>query len=104
MILDKNDFEAWMKRLWEKLDGMEQKMNGKEKVRQKINGETLLDNQDLCFMLNVSKRTLQRFRSSGQLSAYRINQKLYYLESEVLAFIKEHLKPAGKAKKAIQNG
>jgi hypothetical protein len=58
----------------------------------KIDGETLLDNQDLCFMFNVSKRTLQRFRSSGFLPYIRINQKLYYLESDVLQFIREHLK------------
>jgi hypothetical protein len=52
--------------------------------RHKIVCETLLDNQDLCFMLNVSKHTLQRFRSSGFLPYRWINQKLYYLESDVI--------------------
>jgi len=94
MFIERNDFEAWMKRIWEKLEGMESKIAGKEKERQKLNGEALLDNQDLCFMLNVSKRTLQRFRMSGRLPSHRINNKPYYLESEVMKFIKEHLKPA----------
>jgi predicted site-specific integrase-resolvase len=62
------------------------------KERYKIDGERLLNNQDLCFMLNVNKRTLQRFRASGFLPYKSINQKLYYLESDVLKFIKEHLK------------
>jgi hypothetical protein len=97
MYIDRDDFDAWMRRIWDKLNSMEHRIAGREKERQKINGETLLDNQDLCFMLNVSKRTLQRFRLSGRLPSHRINNKPYYLESEVLAFIKEHLKPtAGK--------
>jgi hypothetical protein len=41
-------------------------------------------------MLNVSKRTLQRYRSLGWLSFRRIDQKTYYLQSEVEKFIKEH--------------
>jgi hypothetical protein len=93
MFIYNNDFELWMKRIWEKLESLETKITGKEKERHKIDGETLLDNQDLCFMLNVSKRTLQRYRSSGFLPYKRITQKLYYLESDVLKFIKEHLKP-----------
>jgi hypothetical protein len=96
MFIYDSDFESWMKRIWEKLESLETKITGKEKERYKINGETLLDNQDLCFMLNVSKRTLQRFRSSGFLPYKRINQKLYYLESDVLQFIREHLKRGNK--------
>jgi hypothetical protein len=87
-----------MKRICDKLESIETKINGKTKTRRTIDGETLLDNQDLCFMLNVSKRTLQRFRTSGFLPYKRINQKLYYLESDVLKFIKEHLKPVNKQK------
>jgi hypothetical protein len=88
-----------MKRIWDKLENLESKINGKEKVRHKIDGETLLDNQDLCFMLSVSKRSLQRFRTSGVLPYKRINQKVYYLESDVLQFIREHLKQGNKLKK-----
>jgi hypothetical protein len=99
MYIDDKDFEAWMRLILEKLKDLETKMNEKgKKVRYTVDGETLLDNQDLCFMLNVNKRTLQRFRSSGFLPYKRINQKLYYLESDVLKFIKEHLKPGGNSK------
>ena len=38
-----------------------------EKERRKYKGELLLDNQDLCFMLKMSKRTLQRYSSLGWL-------------------------------------
>jgi hypothetical protein len=96
--MDDKYFEMWMNRILEKLEELEIKITGKEKVRHTVDGETLLDNQDLCFMLNVSKRTLQRFRSSGNLPYKRINQKLYYLESDVLRFIREHLKQGNKSK------
>jgi hypothetical protein len=96
MFIDKNDFEAWMKRLLEKLERLEDHIGKKGKVRQPIDGELLLDNQDLCLMLNVSKRTLQRFRSSGLLPFRRIDQKTFYFESDVVQFVREHLKPVGK--------
>jgi hypothetical protein len=96
--MDNNDFYSWIQRILDKLKEIEDKLDEKKKVRHKIDGETLLDNQDLCFMLNISKRTLQRFRSSGFLPYKRISQKLYYLESDVLKFIDGHLKPGKKQK------
>lgn len=90
MFIDKNDFEAWMKRIMDRFDMLESRITKKEKARHRLNGELLLDNQDLCFMLNISKRTLQRYRSLGQLPFKRIEQKTYYLESDVHTFIREH--------------
>jgi hypothetical protein len=98
MYIENDDFYSWIQRILDKLKEIEDKLGEKEKVRHKIDGETLLDNQDLCFMLSISKRTLQRFRTSGFLPYKRINQKLYYLESDVLQFIREHLKPGKKQK------
>jgi hypothetical protein len=93
MFINKEEFDAWMKRIWSKLEDLENKIGKKEKVRHTVDGELLLDNQDLCIMFNCSKRTLQRFRSSGFLPYKCIDQKLYYLESDVQQFIKAHLKP-----------
>jgi hypothetical protein len=53
-------------------------------------GDMLLDNFDLCKMLNVSKRTLQRYRSSGELPFTMIYHKTYYKESDVVKFIETH--------------
>ena len=100
MFIDKNNFEAWMQRIIERFDRLESRIDKPEKSCHTINGEKLLDNQDLCFMLNCSKRTLQRFRVAGLLPCRRINQKTYYLESEVLKFVREYLqKPKGEAGK-----
>ena len=91
MYLDSKDFENWMRRIMERLDRLESNLNKPEKQQKTINGEKLLDNQDLCLLLNCSKRTLQRFRVSGKLPCKRINQKTYYLESDVMNFIRVHL-------------
>ena len=100
MLLEKNNFEEWMRRIMERLDRLENSMNKPEKQKLVINGEKLLDNTDLCFMLNCSKRTLQRFRVAGLLPCKRINQKTYYLETDVIKFIQENLNsPKGKSGK-----
>lgn len=61
------------------------------KARNILNGERLYDNQDLCLMLKLSKRSLQRYRSLGLLKYIQIGQKSLYYESDVKTFIKEHL-------------
>jgi hypothetical protein len=62
-------------------------------------GEGLMDNTDLCRMLNVSKRTLQRYRRSGELPFSMIYHKTYYKESDVVAFVEKHLSKFGKTRK-----
>jgi len=56
-----------------------------------LNGGRLYDNQDLCMMLQVSKRSLQRYRSIGILPYMMLRQKTYYKESDVERFLSEHL-------------
>lgn len=61
-----------------------------------LNGERLYDNQDLCLMLQVSKRSLQRYRSIGILPYLMLRQKSYYKESDVEKFLSEHLDEINK--------
>ena len=49
--------------------------------------DTMLDNQDVCEWLHVSKRTLQRYRSSGDLPYSKNGNKTYYLKSDVKDFL-----------------
>jgi hypothetical protein len=103
MILEKEYFESWMKRFMERFDILEKRNMSlanstkcTEKVQHTYNGELLLDNYDLCKMLNVGKRSLQRYRSLGWLPYKQIDQKIYYLESEVEKFITEHFETRRK--------
>jgi len=64
MYINNEDFEKWMQKLSKKLSEIGQDLKtliNTDKVFDK--DEKLLDNQDLAFLLKVSKRTLQRYRS-----------------------------------------
>lgn len=70
--LDKETFEAYMERLLEQVEKVVGALDKKDKKPQNyLNGERLYDNQDICLLLNVSKRTLQRYRDNIILSCIR---------------------------------
>ncbi|WP_085536625.1 helix-turn-helix domain-containing protein [Massilibacteroides vaginae] len=100
MYIDKENFEAWMERILDRLDKQDKKLDKMSQRRNMLDGELLFDNQDLCQLLNVSKRTLQRYRSSGELPFQTVYHKTYYKESDVHIFIRENFnKKRGNNKK-----
>lgn len=106
-LLDTDIFELWMQKIMERFDQNERllsSLTGKEfKEVKYLNGERLLDNQDLCELLNTSKRSVQRYRSSGTLKYQMLWHKVYYKESDVQEFLKTHFEEFGheKEKKTI---
>jgi hypothetical protein len=42
-----------------------------------------LDNQEVCLILHISKRTLQTYRDNGTLPYSQINHKMYYKLEDV---------------------
>lgn len=90
-FLDKDTFEQWMGRIMERFDRSDKIIAtlANKKINT-IDGEELLDNFDLCAMMHVSKRTLQRYRSSGLLPYQMILHKTYYKQSDVQTFMREH--------------
>ena len=90
MFIDKEYFESWMQRLNSKLDEVVNKLDDSGEEVPLLDGEKLLDNYDVCRMLNVSKRTLQRYRSLGELPYQMIYHKTFYKESDVMKFIETH--------------
>ncbi len=92
MFIDKEQFDNWMRRIMERLDAIEQLYSPTAPEPRTLmpDGEELLDNTDLCHMLNVSKRTLQRYRSLGDLPFSMIYHKTYYKKSDVVNFIEKH--------------
>ena len=95
MILDTETFELWMSKIMERFDRHERMLctlTGKEiKEAMYVDGERLLDNQDLCQLLQTSKQSVQRYRSSGMLRYRKLRHKTYYTESDVQEFLKKHL-------------
>lgn len=89
MYISKEDFEAWMERIMYRFDKQDKTLDKMSKKRNMLEGEVLFDNQDLCQLLHVSKRTIQRYRSTGDLPFHKVHQKTYYKESDVHTFIRE---------------
>lgn len=89
MNIDRMEFLSWMERVMERFDLMSEHIKELEKKRGSVDGEELLDNQDLLQMLKISTRSLQRYRSSGRLPYYTISGKIYYKLSDVHQFIRE---------------
>lgn len=58
-----------------------------------------LDNQEVCLMMNITKRTLQTYKDKGLLSYSRLNRKNYYKLSDVQALLE-----AGQPYKADEDG
>ena len=99
-LLTRNNFESWMRKLMERLDRQDELLlslqpsgkapNPMERIR-------MFDNQDLCMLLQISKRTLQRYRSIGALPYKTLGKKTYYSEEDVLTFLSGHVKDFKKA-------
>jgi hypothetical protein len=86
--------ERIVERIMERFDRLENKIDKQDEQAkaQTVDGERLYDNQDMCLLLNICKRTLQRYRTLGWLPYKRIDQKAYYTESDVKKFIEERAK------------
>ncbi len=99
MYIDKENFEAWMERIMTRFDKQDRTLDKMNQQQNMLDGERLYDNQDLCQLLHVSKRTLQRYRSIGELPFQMIYHKTYYKESDVHTFIRENFNKKRGSKK-----
>lgn len=46
-----------------------------------------LDNENVCRLLGISKRTLQTYRDNGTLPYSQINHKMFYKASDIEALL-----------------
>lgn len=92
MNIERTEFIAWMDKLMERFDIMKEQMAAHRSKFLEVDGEQLLDNQDVLQILKISSRSLQRYRTDKKLPYYTISGKLYYKLSDVHQFIRESLK------------
>ena len=76
--IEARTFEAMMIRF----DALERKMNSLHSEQDK-GLKKWLDNQDVCLILNISKRTLQTYRDNGTVAYCQINHKIYYKPDDI---------------------
>lgn len=89
MYLDKFRVEEMYKKIMERFDKVDEKLDMKAQVVHPLDGDKLLDNQDMCFLLGVCKRTMARYRQKKLVAFYKIDRKIFYKASEVQAFLKK---------------
>lgn len=97
-FLDRKTFEDCMRQVFNRLDrqqemlaSMQEDKKEKPPLTEMLEDDTM-DNQDVCMLLHVSKRTLQRYRSDGLLPYRMHRHKTYYRKSDVEMFITTHMK------------
>lgn len=89
MNVNRLEFISWMERLIIRLDTLNQNIGKLQLQTLNVDGEELLDNQDVMQILKVSNRSLQRYRSMKKLPYYRIKGKVYYKLSDVQQFLRD---------------
>ena len=97
MELDRETFERTMAAVTERLDRQEQMIRllvDELKERHSegklyIRGERMYDSKELERMLLMGKRTLQRYRTTGELPYLKLHRNAYYRESDVVRLITE---------------
>ncbi|MGL5684002.1 MAG: helix-turn-helix domain-containing protein [Marinifilaceae bacterium] len=90
MYIDNEDFEKWMEKLSKRLKEISQDIKSLINTNNVLDeNEKILDNQDMAFLLKMSYRPLQRYRSSNTLPYFKIGQKIYYRASDIRAFVHE---------------
>ena len=95
-LLTRNNFEGWMQKILDRLDRQDELLLAIKTQGQQppslSEGIRLFDNQALCLLLQICKRTLQRYRSEGALAYKTLGKKTYYSETDVLDFLSKHVK------------
>ena len=87
-----------------RMDKVEKKIDQMIKIKDALDGDKLLDNQDMCLLLGITKHSLARYRSKKLIRYYQIDRKVFYKASEVQEFLKtrgkepEQEKPPDKEK------
>lgn len=78
---------------------LEMTENATKKYTPIFKKEQWLDNQEVCLMMNISKRTLQTYKDKGLLPFSRLSRKNYYKHSDMQALLE-----AGQPYNIISNG
>jgi hypothetical protein len=80
--------EELRKLIVSRFNEVEKKLDRMSKIKEAMEGDKLLDNQDLCLLLGITKRSLARYRQKKLIRYYQIDRKTYYKASEVQEFLK----------------
>lgn len=81
--------QMMLMQIMERFDRIDRSLERMNKLKECLEGDTLLDNYDLCQLLGITKRTLARYRQKKYVTYYMIDGRTYYKASEVEAFLNQ---------------
>ena len=90
--LESSENKSEFQQIIEKLEKIETAINRISGQKESQIKEKLLDNSDMCLLLGVTKRTIQRYRQKGVVPYYMMHGKSYYKASEVQECLKRIMK------------
>lgn len=91
MYIDNEILERMIITIVEGFDRIEKKLDRMNRLKECLDGDTLLDNCDLAQLLGVTQRTIARYREKGLICYYQTdeNGKNYYRSSEIQEFLRQ---------------
>jgi excisionase family DNA binding protein len=78
----------------DKLDSLEKKVETFYQKNASPLEDKWLDNQDVCQLLHISKRTLQQYRTNKVLPFSQVGSKIYYKASDINEYLRKHYSEA----------
>ena len=79
--INSESVQIMLMQIMERFDRIDRTLERMNKLKECLEGDTLLDNYDLCQLLGITKRTLARYRQKKYVT--------YYKASEVEAFLNQ---------------
>ena len=91
MYIDNEVLEKKIMTIVEGFDRIEKKLDRMNRLKDCLDGDTLLDNCDLAQLLGVTQRTIARYREKGLIRYYQTdeNGKNFYRSSEIREFLQQ---------------
>ena len=71
--IDRETFQMMLHQIMERFDRIDHTLERMNKLKECLEGDTLLDNYDLCQLLGVTKRTLARYRQKKYVTYYMLS-------------------------------
>lgn len=87
-MIEKRVYDSMVARL-ETLAGKIDALNGAQEKRL----GRWLDNEEVCEILNIGKRTLQSYREKRLIPCTQIGHKIYYKPQDIEALLQQSHKP-----------
>ena len=91
MYIDNEVLEKMIMTIVEGFDRIEKKLDRMNRLKDCLDGDTLLDNCDLAQLLGVTQRTIARYREKGLIRYYQTDENgmNFYRSSEIREFLQQ---------------